>query len=802
MVLQKLLLENFKQYASLDLEFKEGLIGIIGKNGSGKSSIFDGILLCLFGSTVSTDKAFYKTSWAEKKDHVKLELWLEVAGKQYRILREFRGKALAPHAGIYDQKDVQLATGATAVNTEVSRLIGMDKDAFTRSIFSGQKELGILSNTKGEERKKMVRKMIGLDNLDQIQKLVREDRNILKRNVEGQRALLLAPEDLKSIKGEIKELTKNNKALAKSLDKDQKKLEKINKAYHHAKKAFALQLAASESFNLHNTEQARYLSILDSIKSDDERLQKELTALKLLKKEQKKLEGPVADHLKEVEILSSLETEKNRFQELKSLEKQRLDYLAGLTEIKTNIEKLNGSENEYNNLTKALTELEPKISRQQKKRDLKTKELQELTEHRGKILGSITDRNNQLNTIVALGEDAECPTCLQPLVEAYQKTVSKLKGEIEVYENTELKTLNKSIESVNLSIEKESFSHKKLMEEKQTILLAHKETEGNLKNLEKEKTRLIKGQKAVLDKETEIKRYANLKFDQKRYDELKEKIKAFKPAYLAFQINANKLKTIDSVSEQLAKNKTRFTKGQDKLKTVVAAIKATGYMPEKYQAAQIKQDTLETEKEQLQQAVQELTRQQSALENQLATRQQRVETDAANRSTIAENLIELEELETLDGLFKAFKTFILDKIKPTITNYAGELFERITKGRYESIHVDDNFDFQIYENGTAYPISRFSGGEVDLANLCLRIGISKAIAELSGSTEALSFLGFDEIFGSQDEDRRMEILLALEHLKEQYRQIYIITHVDTVKDYFPNILQVTQSGAGSNALFQ
>ena len=136
MILQRLLLENFKQYSNLDLEFREGLIGVIGKNGAGKSSIFDGILLCLFGSAVSTDKQSYKTRWAEKKDKVKLELWLEIGGKEYRILREFRGKALAPFAGIYDHNDQQIATGATIVNKEVSNLIGMDKDAFTRSIFS------------------------------------------------------------------------------------------------------------------------------------------------------------------------------------------------------------------------------------------------------------------------------------------------------------------------------------------------------------------------------------------------------------------------------------------------------------------------------------------------------------------------------------------------------------------------------------------------------------------------------------------------------------------------------------------
>ncbi len=802
MILQRLLLENFKQYASLDLAFKEGLIGIIGKNGSGKSSIFDGILLCLFGSTVSTDKAFYKTSWAEKKDNVRLELWLEVAGKEYRILREFRGKALAPHASIYDYKDQQLATGATAVNQEVSRLIGMDKDAFTRSIFSGQKELGILSNTRGEERKKMVRKMIGLDNLDQIQKLVREDRTTLKKQVEGQKALLLGADDLKSIKAGIKELEKENKALQKNLNSDQKKLEKKNKDYQAGKKAFNAQLTAFQEFNLRKQDETKYQSLLDGIKSENQRLKTELTDLNLLKKEQQKQQKPVENYLKALEILKGLEEEKDQFQKRQNLQSQKEDFLNRLVEIKADIANLKESTKGSKKLEKALADLEPKILAEQKNKDLQTKELQQLTESRGKILGSITDRKTQLSTIIELGKDAECPTCLQPLVQAYQKTVDKLNKEIADYEKTQLNSLDKQTKIHETAIAEIDLSLKKLTEEKQKHSLSINKIEDDLKRLAQAEERLAKGNKLVKEKEIEIKKYANLKFDQKKYDTLKARIEAFKATYLSYQINEDKLKKEPKFKEELEKNKARITEGEAKIKTVVAAIKASGYVEKKYQSAKTKQDELEVERDQLQETVQELTRQQRVLENQIATRQQRIQTDEANRSTIAENLIEFEELETLNGLFTAFKTFILDKIKPTITDYAGTLFEKITKGRYESIHVDDNFDFQIFENGTPYPISRFSGGEVDLANLCLRIGISKAIAELSGSTEALSFLGFDEIFGSQDEDRRMEILLALEHLKEQYRQIYIITHVDTVKDYFPNILQVTQSGKGSAAVFQ
>ena len=49
MILSRLKLENFKRYSSYEIEFGEGLIGIIGKNGSGKSTIFEAIFFALYG---------------------------------------------------------------------------------------------------------------------------------------------------------------------------------------------------------------------------------------------------------------------------------------------------------------------------------------------------------------------------------------------------------------------------------------------------------------------------------------------------------------------------------------------------------------------------------------------------------------------------------------------------------------------------------------------------------------------------------------------------------------------------------
>jgi exonuclease SbcC len=117
------------------------------------------------------------------------------------------------------------------------------------------------------------------------------------------------------------------------------------------------------------------------------------------------------------------------------------------------------------------------------------------------------------------------------------------------------------------------------------------------------------------------------------------------------------------------------------------------------------------------------------------------------------------------------------------------MYSTITKGKYQHIEVNNDFDFFIYDEGVRYPIERFSGGEVDLANLVLRIAISKTLSELSGAS-SVEFLAFDEVFGSQDEGRRMEILEAFHTIKEQYRQIFLISHEMEIKEMFERVVEL------------
>ncbi len=103
--------------------------------------------------------------------------------------------------------------------------------------------------------------------------------------------------------------------------------------------------------------------------------------------------------------------------------------------------------------------------------------------------------------------------------------------------------------------------------------------------------------------------------------------------------------------------------------------------------------------------------------------------------------------------------------------------------------LNNEFDFFIYYEGKKYPIERFSGGEVDLANFVLRIAISKTLTEINGAS-SVEFLAFDEVFGSQNENRRMEILEVFHTIKEQYRQIFLISHETEIKEMFERVVEL------------
>ncbi|MEM2715720.1 MAG: SbcC/MukB-like Walker B domain-containing protein, partial [Candidatus Thermoplasmatota archaeon] len=140
--------------------------------------------------------------------------------------------------------------------------------------------------------------------------------------------------------------------------------------------------------------------------------------------------------------------------------------------------------------------------------------------------------------------------------------------------------------------------------------------------------------------------------------------------------------------------------------------------------------------------------------------------------------------------------YLISKIGPTLSVFASQFFSKFTQGKYKEIEIDENYNISIYDGGEKFDIDRFSGGEKDIANLSLRLAISQLISQRSDVS--INLIALDEIFGSQDRERRRSILNALAELKDQFSQIILITHIDEIKEALENVIRIYENEDGSS----
>jgi exonuclease SbcC len=165
------------------------------------------------------------------------------------------------------------------------------------------------------------------------------------------------------------------------------------------------------------------------------------------------------------------------------------------------------------------------------------------------------------------------------------------------------------------------------------------------------------------------------------------------------------------------------------------------------------------------------------------------------RTALAQDEETVRYLVRVESLLDAFRADLINRVRPQIEEHASVLLDQVTMGRYPRIALDEDYSISIYDGAQAYPISRFSGGEEDLANLCLRLAISQVVAQRAGG-DMSSLVVLDEVFGSQDAERRERILQALRRLQETFQQMFLITHMEDIHDRVPNALQVSENRSG------
>lgn len=137
--------------------------------------------------------------------------------------------------------------------------------------------------------------------------------------------------------------------------------------------------------------------------------------------------------------------------------------------------------------------------------------------------------------------------------------------------------------------------------------------------------------------------------------------------------------------------------------------------------------------------------------------------------------------EVVAAALEAYRGDMQRQAVPSLAQETADLLRSVTRGRYSDVQISEEGELEVIDRGEAHGLGRFSGGEKDIANLCLRIGLSKVLARRSGTETG--FIILDEVLGSQDRDRRAALVQALRELDREFGQVFVVSHFDEFMEH-------------------
>lgn len=192
-------IENFGSHSYSKVSFENGINLIAGRNGAGKSSILDAVLVALY-STGSIPNTRKEDLIRDGSGNYRMKLRFVLGDQEYELVRcSGRGTVL--------KGDGQLIEGDTHVTAWVDRMLG-PAQVFTNAIYVRQGEIeGIIRNDESRER--VIKKVTRVEDYDnawnKMLKLIREFERERDDCTDFVAKYESSEDDLREKKGELEE---------------------------------------------------------------------------------------------------------------------------------------------------------------------------------------------------------------------------------------------------------------------------------------------------------------------------------------------------------------------------------------------------------------------------------------------------------------------------------------------------------------------------------------------------------------------------------------------------------------------
>jgi exonuclease SbcC len=148
---------------------EESLLAIVGDTGAGKSSLLEAIVFALYAGS-SWDGRAASELISDRTRTMVVELTFRAQGEAWRVRRTMsNSNRPAEHELVCtSDPDKPRADGAHAVNREVKRLVGLDREQFCRAVLLPQGRFEQLLHATPGERVDVLKGLLGLDQVTRV----------------------------------------------------------------------------------------------------------------------------------------------------------------------------------------------------------------------------------------------------------------------------------------------------------------------------------------------------------------------------------------------------------------------------------------------------------------------------------------------------------------------------------------------------------------------------------------------------------------------------------------------------------
>jgi exonuclease SbcC len=586
MKLHRLRLVNFRQHADTEIAFGDGITGIIGPNGSGKTSLLEAIAWAIYGNAAARgDKDSIRNLRAKARAPMRVELEFSLGNRTYVVERKLNEATL-------HENGIVVANSIKEVTARLQRVLGMTHDEFFNTYFTGQKELAVLADATRPERAAFLSRVLRHEQLTVAQEHVRERRNALGHEVDGLETGLPPQSELekerKAAEARLGDARKAATAATTERQKAQQTLAEEEPRWQQWVER------RERTLSLHGDLRVAEQGVIVA-RQEFQRLDKELAEALGAREELRKLDADVAP-------ITKLKAELVELDRLHREDAARREDQAKITELARNlsvldrrIAELADAEAALGRATSEARALAVKLESAEKlveeHQAAWVREKEAAGTRRKALLEQFEEVKKHRDDIERLGPEGQCPTCRRPLGAEHSAVLGELEEQLEliVEDGKWLKQRLEQLAETPAAVAQAEAAHDVVREE----VRAANEREGNLRAQETERIRIQKERAGLAKRTAEMERRVAERdggYDAARHNEVRAELARLEPVALqaaALKARADRAEALVSEAELAEKS---LSAREEQVKQLAAAVQEQGFSEPKFQAARERHD--------------------------------------------------------------------------------------------------------------------------------------------------------------------------------------------------------------------